>query len=114
LGKPVLHDDQHGTAVVALAALINAARRARRSLPESTVGQLGLGAAGTGIVRLLRAYGVNRVLGADRNPQALARIKTLGGRRSDPGVDHAAGRHRGRDHGRQGPSSDPSGSGRGR
>ncbi|MHB1827369.1 MAG: malic enzyme-like NAD(P)-binding protein [Steroidobacteraceae bacterium] len=78
LAKPVLHDDQHGTAVVALAALINAARRARRSLPESTVGQLGLGAAGTGIVRLLRAYGVNRVLGADRNPQALARIKTLG------------------------------------
>ena len=83
-GKPVLHDDQHGTAVVALAALINAARRARRSLPESTVGQLGLGAAGTGIVRLLRAYGVNRVLGADRNPQALARIKTLGAEGATP------------------------------
>ncbi len=78
LRKPVLHDDQHGTAVVALAALINAARRARRSLPESTVGQIGLGAAGTGIVRLLRAYGVNQVLGADRNPEALTRIKTLG------------------------------------
>ena len=45
LAKPVLHDDQHGTAVVVLAALINAARRARRSLPESTVGQIGLGAA---------------------------------------------------------------------
>ncbi len=84
LAKPVLHDDQHGTAVVALAALINAARRARRSLPESTVGQLGLGAAGTGIVRLLRAYGVNRVLGADRNPQALARIKTLGAEGATP------------------------------
>ena len=78
LGKPVLHDDQHGTAVVALAALINAARRARRSLPESTVGQIGLGAAGTGIVRLLRAYGVNQVLAADRNPEALARIRALG------------------------------------
>ncbi len=78
LRKPVLHDDQHGTAVVALAALINAARRARRSLPESTVGQIGLGAAGTGIVRLLRAYGVNQVLGADRNPEAIARIRTLG------------------------------------
>ncbi len=78
LRKPVLHDDQHGTAVVALAALINAARRAHRSLPESTVGQIGLGAAGTGIVRLLRAYGVNQVLGADRNPEALTRIKTLG------------------------------------
>ncbi len=78
LRKPVLHDDQHGTAVVALAALINAARRACRSLPESTVGQIGLGAAGTGIVRLLRAYGVNQVLGADRNPEAIARIRTLG------------------------------------
>ncbi len=78
LRKPVLHDDQHGTAVVALAALINAARRAHRSLPESTVGQIGLGAAGTGIVRLLRAYGVHQVLGADRNPEAIARIRTLG------------------------------------
>ena len=78
LDKPVLHDDQHGTAVVALAALINAARRAGRSLTDSTVGQIGLGAAGTGIVRLLRAYGVNRVLGADRNPEAIARIRGLG------------------------------------
>jgi malate dehydrogenase (oxaloacetate-decarboxylating) len=78
LSKPVLHDDQHGTAVVALAALINAARRAGRSLTDSTVGQIGLGAAGTGIVRLLRAYGVNRVLGADRNPAAIARIRALG------------------------------------
>ncbi len=78
LRKPVLHDDQHGTAVVALAALINAARRAGRSLPESTVGQVGLGAAGTGIVRLLRAYGVKHVLGADLNPEAVKRIESLG------------------------------------
>ncbi len=67
VAKPVLHDDQHGTAVVALAALINAARQAGRSLRDSVVGQIGLGAAGTGIVRLLRAYGVERVLGADRS-----------------------------------------------
>lgn len=78
LSKPVLHDDQHGTAVVVLAALINAARRADRSLHDSTVGQIGLGAAGTGIVRLLRAYGIERVLGADRNPQALQRIQAMG------------------------------------
>src|SRR6266478_7763501 len=57
IAKPVLHDDQHGTAVVALAALTNAARQAGRSLRDSVVGQIGLGAAGTGIVRLLRAYG---------------------------------------------------------
>ena len=79
LQKPVLHDDQHGTAVVALAALINAARQAGRSLRESVVGQVGLGAAGTGIVRLLRAYGVERILGADRSPQAVERLRTLGG-----------------------------------
>ncbi len=79
LAKPVLHDDQHGTAVVALAALINAARRAGRSLPQSTIGQIGLGAAGTGIVRLLRAYGVNRVLGADRDAAAIERLRSLGG-----------------------------------
>jgi malate dehydrogenase (oxaloacetate-decarboxylating) len=77
--KPVLHDDQHGTAVVALAALINAARYAGRNLRESTVGQIGLGAAGTGIARLLRAYGVARVLGTDRNPEAIARLVSLGG-----------------------------------
>jgi malate dehydrogenase (oxaloacetate-decarboxylating) len=79
LSKPVLHDDQHGTAVVALAALINSARYAGRNLRESTIGQVGLGAAGTGIVRLLRAYGVGHVLGTDRNPEAVARLISLGG-----------------------------------
>jgi malate dehydrogenase (oxaloacetate-decarboxylating) len=79
LKKPVLHDDQHGTAVVALAALINAARQAGRSLRESVVGQVGLGAAGTGIVRLLRAYGVEHILGADRSPDAIERLRMLGG-----------------------------------
>jgi malate dehydrogenase (oxaloacetate-decarboxylating) len=79
LQKPVLHDDQHGTAVVALAALINAARQAGRSLRESVVGQVGLGAAGTGIVRLLRAYGVEHILGTDRSADAIERLRTLGG-----------------------------------
>jgi malate dehydrogenase (oxaloacetate-decarboxylating) len=79
IAKPVLHDDQHGTAVVALAALTNAARQAGRSLRGSVVGQIGLGAAGTGIVRLLRAYGVERVLGADRSPDAIARLVAMGG-----------------------------------
>jgi len=79
LGKPVMHDDQHGTAVVVLAAVKNAARYSRHDLAQSTVGQIGLGAAGTGIVRLLKAYGVKHVLGTDRNPQAVARLESLGG-----------------------------------
>jgi len=79
LSIPVLHDDQHGTAVVALAALINATRRVGRTLETSVIGQIGLGAAGLGIVRLLRSEGANRVLGADRNPAALSRLAELGG-----------------------------------
>jgi malate dehydrogenase (oxaloacetate-decarboxylating) len=79
LDKPVLHDDQHGTAVVALAALINAARFSGHDLRTSIVGQVGLGAAGTGIVRLLAAYGVRQLLGADRNAAAVARLAALGG-----------------------------------
>jgi malate dehydrogenase (oxaloacetate-decarboxylating) len=82
LAKPVLHDDQHGTAVVVLAALHNAARRAGRRLEASVIGQIGLGAAGIGIVRLLRATGAPRILGADRNPAALEHLETLGGVRA--------------------------------
>ena len=79
LAKPVLHDDQHATAVVALAALQNAARYSQHELRTSTVGQIGLGAAGTGIVRLLRASGVRHILGTDRNAAAVARLQAEGG-----------------------------------
>jgi malate dehydrogenase (oxaloacetate-decarboxylating) len=78
LAKPVLHDDQHGTAVVTLAALMTASRRVGRELRDAVVGQIGLGAAGTGIVRLLRAFGVREIVGADRNPRAIERIAALG------------------------------------
>jgi malate dehydrogenase (oxaloacetate-decarboxylating) len=79
LSKPVLHDDQHGTAVVTLAALINGARKARLDLRRSVIGQIGLGAAGNGIAHLLQAYGVGEIVGADRNPQAVARLEAIGG-----------------------------------
>ena len=82
LRKPVLHDDQHGTAVVALAALHNASRRANRRLEDSVIGQIGLGAAGLGIVRLLRAHGPGRILGTDRSEAALVRLEALGGERA--------------------------------
>ena len=77
---PVLHDDQDGTAVVTLAALLSATRRMGIDLENSTVGQIGLGAAGTGIARLLIAYGVGDVLGTDPSPSAVARLESLGGR----------------------------------
>ena len=52
---------------------------AARNLRTSTVGQIGLGAAGTGIARLLRASGVRHLLGTDRNPAAVARLQAAGG-----------------------------------
>lgn len=82
LKKPVLHDDQHGTAVVTLAGLISATRRVKRDLKSCVVGQIGLGAAGIGIVRLLNHYGVKAVLGADRREEALSRVEKMGGKRA--------------------------------
>jgi malate dehydrogenase (oxaloacetate-decarboxylating) len=83
LSIPVLHDDQHGTAVVALAALLNGARRVGRPLGQSVVGQVGLGAAGLGIARLLTAYGVKRLLGSDLREDAKVRLEAMGGERAD-------------------------------
>jgi malate dehydrogenase (oxaloacetate-decarboxylating) len=79
LAKPVLHDDQHGTAVVVLAAAINAARRAGMDPGTSVVGQIGLGAAGIGIVRLLMHAGVKRLLGSDLDDGARRRFAAMGG-----------------------------------
>jgi malate dehydrogenase (oxaloacetate-decarboxylating) len=79
LDRPVMHDDQHGTAVVTLAALINAAARVGVDLRDSVVGQIGLGAAGIGIARLLRSYGVKRVLGTDLRAHAVERLERSGG-----------------------------------
>ncbi len=82
LDRPVLHDDQHGTAVVTLAAVLNATKRRGKALGESVVGQIGLGAAGIGIVRLLQRAGARRVLGADLDAAALRRLAAMGGEAS--------------------------------
>ncbi len=79
LAIPVMHDDQHGTAVVVLASLLNACRYAGLDLREQVVGIVGLGAAGTGIARLLLAHGVKRLKGADLREDAVARLERLGG-----------------------------------
>ena len=57
LGIPVFHDDQHGTAIVLLAALINASRVTGKPLEQMKVVINGAGAAGTAIARLLRCVG---------------------------------------------------------
>jgi len=79
LNIPVLHDDQHGTAVVVLAALLSATRAVKRDLKECSVGQIGLGAAGLGITSLLIEYGVAKVYGADLNPAATEQLEENGG-----------------------------------
>ena len=79
LDIPVLHDDQHATAVVALATLMNATKIAGRELNEQVVGIIGLGAAGLGIARLLSAYGVKHLIGTDLRHEAMGRLAGLGG-----------------------------------
>jgi len=79
LDMPVLHDDQHATAVVTLASLLNATRIAGTALEKQVVGIIGLGAAGLGIARLLRGFGVERLIGTDLRPEATARLAELHG-----------------------------------
>jgi malate dehydrogenase (oxaloacetate-decarboxylating) len=79
LDRPALHDDQHGTAVVVLAAALNATRRVGKALGDCVVGQIGLGAAGIGIVRLLQRAGISRVLGTDLDAAAVRRLVAMGG-----------------------------------
>ena len=76
---PVLHDDQHGTAVVVLACLINACRYAGVAIHHTSVGIVGLGAAGLGIAKLLKAYGVERISGTDLKQPARDRLRAQGG-----------------------------------
>ena len=76
---PVLHDDQHGTAVVTLTALRNACRMADVDLKTAVVGQIGLGAAGIGIGALLKSFGVQTLLGCDKDASACTRFAASGG-----------------------------------
>ncbi|MCJ7740018.1 NADP-dependent malic enzyme [Candidatus Microgenomates bacterium] len=62
LGIPVMHDDQHATAVVVLAGLINATRVVNKKLKDCKVVIVGAGAAGTAITKLLNYYGIKKLL----------------------------------------------------
>jgi malate dehydrogenase (oxaloacetate-decarboxylating) len=78
LVQPVMHDDVHGTAVVGLAAAIVASRYAGIDLKAATVGQLGLGAAGSGIAALMVEAGAKRVLGFDPQEASHQRARESG------------------------------------
>ena len=79
LDMPVLHDDQHGTAVAALAASEKAMSRAGLELAKARVGVVGLGAAGTAIARMLQDVTEQDVLGFDPSEVAQARLAEAGG-----------------------------------
>ncbi|HEY8346930.1 MAG TPA: NAD-dependent malic enzyme [Symbiobacteriaceae bacterium] len=66
LDIPVFHDDQHGTAVVTLAGLMNAARVVNKRLEDLKVVVCGIGAAGVAISKLLMLAGVENIVGVDR------------------------------------------------
>jgi malate dehydrogenase (oxaloacetate-decarboxylating) len=83
LDIPVMHDDQHGTAVVTTAALLVAARTIDVDLREKMIGQIGLGAAGRAIGQMLMRLTGNPVYGADLSESALERFAELGGRKSN-------------------------------
>jgi malate dehydrogenase (oxaloacetate-decarboxylating) len=79
LEMPVMHDDQQGTAVVAIAALTNACRMTGIDLNRAVIGQIGLGAAGNAIGRILIKLTGKPVMGADISQAALDRFATEGG-----------------------------------
>jgi malate dehydrogenase (oxaloacetate-decarboxylating) len=65
LDIPIFHDDQHGTAVVVLAALLNSAKLTGRRMEDISVLIIGLGAAGIAVAKILLAAGVPQIIGAD-------------------------------------------------
>ena len=67
LDIPVMHDDQHGTAVVILAAMINAAAVVGKRLEDMTIVLNGSGAAGTATIKMLLASGVRDVIAVDKD-----------------------------------------------
>ncbi|MBC7189603.1 NAD-dependent malic enzyme, partial [Candidatus Aerophobetes bacterium] len=66
LDIPVIHDDQHGTAIVTLAALINVGRVLKRDIKELKIVISGAGAAGTATAYMLLEYGIKDITVCDR------------------------------------------------
>ncbi len=66
LDIPVFHDDQHGTAVVTMAALFNALKIVDKPIEDLRVLMVGLGAAGVAVTKMMLASGVTHIIGCDR------------------------------------------------
>jgi malate dehydrogenase (oxaloacetate-decarboxylating) len=77
LDIPVFHDDQHGTAAVVLAALLNALRIVKKPLRSLRVVVTGVGAAGTATIKILQSSGVRDIIGVDEHG-TLHRGRTTG------------------------------------
>jgi len=75
LDIPVMHDDQHGTAVVILAAMINAAAVVGKRLEDMTIVLNGSGAAGTATIKMLLLAGVRDVIAVDRDGAIVSDIQ---------------------------------------
>ena len=67
LDIPVFHDDQHGTAIVVLSALINALKIVNKKIEDVRIVVSGVGAAGNAIIRLLLAQGARDIIGCGRD-----------------------------------------------
>jgi len=87
LSIPCFHDDQHGTAVVVVAAILGAAQETGRDIADMTFGQLGLGAAGSAIAGLASGFGFKEVRGFDPSPHGIERLREV----AEPGVELITG-----------------------
>jgi malate dehydrogenase (oxaloacetate-decarboxylating) len=67
LDIPVIHDDQHGTAVVVLAALINVSRLLKKNIRKFRIVVVGAGAAGSATARIISAYGIKDITVCDKH-----------------------------------------------
>jgi malate dehydrogenase (oxaloacetate-decarboxylating) len=94
LDIPVFHDDQHGTAVVVLAAFLNALRVVAKRPEDVKVVITGVGAAGLATTKILLATGVNNVIGVDRHgalwrgDPALTGVKAEYAELTNPNAEH--------------------------
>ena len=80
---PIFHDDQHGTAVITLAGLLNALKVVGKRIEDIQVVTSGAGAAGTAIIRLLISMGLKKVIMCDRQGAIYEGRPGLSGEKAD-------------------------------